>query len=500
MTDVSRRSFLSGSGNLVAAGAAALSIGPTRADQPSVSPGMVRLRPEIEPVVRWIETTPRERILDVAVEEMRKGLPYRDLLAATFLAGVRNVKPRPVGFKFHTVLVMNSAHQLALDSPEAQRLYPLFWALDHFKDSQEADVKAGDWMLGPVDDKSLPSPGAAAALFTRAMDKWDADAADAAVAQLARSAGAAEIRERFWPFAARNYRNIGHNIIFSAQAFRTLDTIGWQHAEPVLRSLVFGLLDGKPGESSTAPFEPNRALVPSVRKDWIDGKPDPAATAELLDALRSATPADAGKAAARLLDRGASPASLWDAILLGGGELLLRRPGVIALHAVTSMNSMRWAYREAGSDPARLLLLLQAASWVVLFRNEFGQRGQAPLEGGARIDALEPASTEGVPAVDAIFQEMGKDRPRAARIALAYGQRGGSLALYRSAARSFVYRKGTDVHDYKFAAAAFEELGHMPEPWRPHILAVTACHLKPSTAEDSPLYLRIRSAAGRVAT
>src|SRR5262245_41028182 len=93
MTDLSRRDFVLGSGNLLAAGAAALCIGPARADQPAVSPGLVRLRPEIEPVVRWIETTPRERILDVAVEEMRKGLPYRDLLAATFLAGVRNVKP-----------------------------------------------------------------------------------------------------------------------------------------------------------------------------------------------------------------------------------------------------------------------------------------------------------------------------------------------------------------------------------------------------------------------
>src|SRR5262249_42294053 len=110
MADLTRRAFVLGSGNLLAAGAAALSIGPARADQVAVSPGLVRLRPEIEPVVRWIETTPRERILDVAVEEMRKGLPYRDLLAATFLAGVRNVKPRPVGFKFHTVLVMNSAH------------------------------------------------------------------------------------------------------------------------------------------------------------------------------------------------------------------------------------------------------------------------------------------------------------------------------------------------------------------------------------------------------
>jgi hypothetical protein len=32
------------------------------------------------------------------------------VLAALLLAGVRNIQPRPVGFKFHAVLVVNSAH------------------------------------------------------------------------------------------------------------------------------------------------------------------------------------------------------------------------------------------------------------------------------------------------------------------------------------------------------------------------------------------------------
>src|SRR5689334_4756470 len=80
------------------------SIVPIRAENALVTPPMVRLRPEIEPVVQWIEKTPREEILNRAAEEMAKGLPYRELLAALFLAGIRNIKPRPVGFKFHAVL------------------------------------------------------------------------------------------------------------------------------------------------------------------------------------------------------------------------------------------------------------------------------------------------------------------------------------------------------------------------------------------------------------
>src|SRR5207248_3013177 len=75
-------------------------ITPASADEAKVSPEMVRFRPEIEPVVRWIEETQREQILDKAVAELKDGLSYRSLLSALFLAGIRNIKPRPVGFKF----------------------------------------------------------------------------------------------------------------------------------------------------------------------------------------------------------------------------------------------------------------------------------------------------------------------------------------------------------------------------------------------------------------
>ena len=119
MNGLNRRAFLKGlSGGMVAAGGgwrAWCSLAPLSAEEAKVSPEIVRLRPEMEEVVRWIETTPRDRILDVAVQELKRGLSYRRLLGGLFLAGIRNIKPRPVGFKFHAVLVINSAHQLGLE-------------------------------------------------------------------------------------------------------------------------------------------------------------------------------------------------------------------------------------------------------------------------------------------------------------------------------------------------------------------------------------------------
>src|SRR6266850_3435893 len=150
--------------------------------------GMVQLHRDIEPLVRLLETTPSERVLEEVATRIQSGLTYREVLTALLLAGVRNIKPHPVGFKFHAVLVVNSAHLASLTSPDSDRWLPIFWAIDQFKSSQAADVKEGDWTMGPVDEKAVPAADKARAAFIEAMDKWDEGAADAAVVGLARSA------------------------------------------------------------------------------------------------------------------------------------------------------------------------------------------------------------------------------------------------------------------------------------------------------------------------
>ena len=112
---------------------------------------IVQLAPEIEPLVRLLEDTPRNKLIEEIAARVRRGLGYREVLAALLLAGVRNIQPRPVGFKFHAVLVVNSAHLASLDSPDTDRWLPIFWALDQFKTSQAANVKEGNWIMPPVD-------------------------------------------------------------------------------------------------------------------------------------------------------------------------------------------------------------------------------------------------------------------------------------------------------------------------------------------------------------
>ncbi len=391
-----RRRFLglSAAGTLAALGDLGFlgHLPPVASAEANVDPARVRLRPEIEPLVRLLEDTPRERVLEEVAARIRRGLAYPDLLAALLLAGVRNIQPRPVGFKFHAVLVVNSAHLASLASPASDRWLPLLWAVDQFKSSQAADERAGDWTLGPVDEAAVPAADKARAAFVAAMDRWDEPAADAAIAGLARTARPGEIFEVLARYGARDFREIGHKAIYVANSFRTLDVVGWQHAEPVLRSLAYALLDkdGDSGNPSTSdlpadrPYRLNQQSATRLRAGWSDGRASADGAREMLHALRQATPEAASTLAIDLLNRGVAPQSIFEACFESSAELMMRSPGILALHATTFTNAVGYAWQRCRDDGTRRLLLLQNASFLPLFRG-------GPVRGVA-IDTLRAAA------------------------------------------------------------------------------------------------------------
>jgi hypothetical protein len=463
-------------------------------------PGRVRLRPEIEPLVKLLEDAPRDRLLEEVAARIKKGLAYQDVLAALLLAGVCNVQPRPnVGFKFHAVLVVNSAHLASLAAPDSDRWLPLLWALDNFKSAQAQNIKESGWRMGPVDESKVPTARKARAAFTEAMDRWDVPAADAAVVGLARTAGAQEVFEIFCRYGARDFRDIGHKAIYVANSWRTLQTIGWQHAEPVLRSLAYAILkyDGtNPSKADLDPDRPgrrNKELAARIRADWLDGKPSNEATADLLTVLRQGSEEDAPAKVVELLNGGAAPQAIWDALFLGAGELLLRQPGIVALHAVTSTNALHYAYENSPSDDTRRWLMLQNAAFVTLFRQALSGRGKV---GDAPIDKLESVapSASGPEAVAELFAEIGRDKHAAARKALGYLSAGDDPRALQDAARLLVFFKGNDSHDYKFSSAVLEDYEQVSPAWRNRFLASGMMNFKGSGGKDLPLVARAKAA------
>src|SRR5437660_8296048 len=196
---MNRRSFLKMSGMAGLAWVGDLTflskLRPVFAAEAKLPPRLVQLHPEIEPLVKLLEDSPRDKVLEEVAARIRKGLSYQQILAALLLAGVRNIQPRPVGFKFHAVLVVNSAHLASISSPDSDRWLPIFWALDYFKSAQAHDIREGDWTMAATDESKVRAPQKAKQAFIQAMDNWDETAADAAVSGLARTTGADELFE-----------------------------------------------------------------------------------------------------------------------------------------------------------------------------------------------------------------------------------------------------------------------------------------------------------------
>ncbi len=408
----------------------------------------------------------------MAVEQLRRGVSYRQFMAALFLAGIRNVNPRPPGFALHCVFVIHAAHLLGLEAPADLRLLPLFYALDDFKAAQERDAKAvgGDYTMrafrGPV-----PDANRAAAELSAAMEAWDTERGERAIVSLARNRTATEVFALLWQYGARDYRNIGHKAIFVANACRTLQTIGWQHAEPVLRSVTLALLDfGREQKMNGYAYEDQcyagnlKRMEAFTRLDanWTSDHADAAATRKVLAAIRESSPDEACTGTVnRILKDKVSAATVWDAVHLAAAELRMRAAGGAALasvHAVTSANALHYAYSTASDQRTRFLLTLQGVGWMTQFRVAAGARPE-----NLRAFAITDLDT---------------------------GPKPPSL----TDAIRYTVSKVNEVHYYKYLGALIEDIPLMSAEWQPHLLAAVPYYTKTAADSEPPAMKRAREA------
>jgi hypothetical protein len=378
----------------------------------------------------------------------------------------------------------------------------LFWAIDNFKSSQKANEEQGDWRMDPVQESKLPPPHRARDRFIEAMDDWDEEGADRAITALARTASAEQVYELFWRYGCRDFRDIGHKAIYAANSWRTLQAIGWRHGEPVVRSLAYAMLDrggnDNPAEhdyDADRPFRENQKRIAEIGPLWKERRRlSPEAAAELLETLRTAGPSDGSAKVVELLKKGIHPNSIWDGLFLMAGELIMRQPGIVGIHCVTSANALHFGYQTTANDETRRLLMLQAAAFLPMFRQAMTGRGKLA---DVRIDKLEKAEVRGNPAqaVEDIFGEASKDRMLAARktLALMSGDKGRFPPLVTAAER-LIFSKGNDSHDYKFSSAALEDYYNVTSPWRANYAASSMFNLKGTGDRDNELIGRTRAA------
>ncbi len=497
----SRRHFLSGAARAAAAGGITnlfgqVSLRPLSAAEVTVTPELVQLRSEIQPFVKLIDETPRERCPAMLAEQLQKGVPYRQLLAAAFLLAVQRGG-------HHEVYLIHAAHQLSLDVGPQERSLPLFWGVDVIK---EHLARFKSEPVAPLRGE-LPSPDQADVEFDSAMRTWDQEQAERALLALARHSGPRVAMEKLWPYAARDWSFIGHLAISVAHCWRTLQTIGWQHADPVLSFVVRDLhrwsnenLQDQPYPSNVARVQRGFATLPW---GWASSEADTAATRELLDVIRTGRWNDACEWGYRELTQGKVRAgTLWDAVHLAAAEFMIRfklgarRITNRALHANTSANSLHYAFRTCSDPKTRFLILLQAVGWVTGFlQNEQSRNMLRDLS----ITEMPEVELPGDPAeaVEAIFEslpprsfleeiENRSYQDQASRMAYAYGKAAPEANHFLRAARRLLCTKATiNAHDLKFPVAIFEDLDLVSPVWRPHLLAGSVHFLHGPKSEDN---------------
>lgn len=486
---------------LLLGGGATLLVSPwlsaLRADQVNLNRGAVQFHPEIEPLVRILESTPREELFKVVAQRIRTGTSYTEWLTATLLAGIRNVQPRPnVGFKFHCVMVVHAAHQATLAARDEHRWFPLFWSMDYFKRCQAQDESEGDWTMPSAPSVQM-SPEQALKELEDAFEAWDVERADRAATAASNLATAGQLFEIFARFSARDFRNIGHKAIWVAGAFRTLETIGWEHAEPVMRSLAFAILNHS-GEPNPADHDLEADRAGRANWERVRGNAFPEIVTTEDDAwseqwLQSARTESADRLAAMTaagMQQGVSPRSIYHAIQGSAAELVMRQPAIVPLHAITSTNAIHHLVRTVQDRNLKRWLLLQNAAFIGHFRAAAAARGNL---GDADLLALRPAENSNATAEE-IFEQVGVDRVAAAGHLLAYLERGESASELLRTAREQILLKGTDSHDYKYSASLFEEVRFASPAWRARIMAAGSHLLTGSRTADNGLAQRLAEA------
>ncbi len=495
-----RRKFLKNSaGTLVALGGVANLAG--RVAQ-AKEPSSKRAAPEVESLARLLESTPRDKMAPVIVDQLRKGLTQDDFLAALFLTAARISGG-------HNILVHHSVAEISSRVARDEQLLPLFWHIDLIKS------KAGGTPYSPLKDAQLPRPAKAASIFQEAARKLDQDAAAAAIIAIARSEGPKMAFRQLWSQAAgsRLFGSIGHAAIKVANSWRSMDRVGWQSAETVLDN------SARQSSSKKSQRKGNLHLVNARRAaqyeklpgDWMNHHSDAGAVVELNSMFREGNAAEACELIHEQLRSGkVSPGSIWDAVFLTTNEISARFKwgGLLATgrarHSITAANAMHFMYRTWTDPETRLFTLLQAIAMTCEFLaipRGAGNLNDFKITAIAKTDS--PDSVED--AVEEIFsllpprrvQHQFRDRSgpdKALELTYAMAQKHPDQAFLETARRLLCLKCSIDAHNLKFPVAALENYRYLSPKWRPNFLAASVFILHGTQMEDNPAVQHAREA------
>ncbi len=442
----------------------------------------------------------REDIPELASKWIASGADRTQLLGAAFLAGVREVRPDPVGNALHCVMAIESAF-LVTDHVGPELLWPIvLWALDDFKASQALDAARRDWRLD-APPKARGSREDAQSDLEAALEQFDPERTDRALVSLLAHGDENRVLESLWPFATRSLRDAGHRILHAAQCDRTLRRIdgpGLHVSQAVLRSVAFGLANDSAGDH-TQSFDAARELASELPSTWLAGVHAPEKSAEVLAALRGKSPAACQRVVIDAFSAGLGPSAVWDGLRLYASELMLLRAtrgNLFPVHTVTEMESFGHVWQRTRSERTLRLVVLQAAAWLASVRDAV-VRNNGPYAAGPGIDTLaqeiesaeQSGTSSAAESTQAVLERALTTRdPWAAGSLLARVPE--QVPHYVAQLCLGLARSASEHHQIKYLGSILAESARVDPVWRAHILVPGLDYLPSARGAASPLYER----------
>jgi hypothetical protein len=283
----------------------------------------------LEPLVRFMQETPPEKLLPGLAERLRTGCELRRLVAAGALANARTFGGEDY-IGFHTMMAMAPALHMAAELSPATQPLPVFKVL--YRNTRRIQEQGGRKaeVLKRIEPGSPDSTAKGAEALREAVRRKSVDEAErtfAAAAQRSPEEGLNEIL-----YAVEDHTEV-HRVVLPYRAWDLLDLIGKDQAETLLRQSVrycvkaeswpASAQQGQPAGILTKLLDEHRLLdhAPGTRTaedEWLKG---------LSDTIFKASPEEAAQAAAAALADGFSPATLGEAISLAANQLILRDRG-----------------------------------------------------------------------------------------------------------------------------------------------------------------------------
>ena len=445
---------------------------------------------ELEPLVCALQETPIDRLQSTLVEQLRNGLPLKSLVAAGAFANARTFGGEDY-IGFHTFMALAPALKMARLMPIGSEALPVLKVL--YRNSNRIQEFGGrsSEVLHPI-PKTATATDPAADSIASAIRMKDAPHAERILANLV-AADRRSALDAMIP-AIHDHHPEVHRTVLPFRAWEMQEIVGTEHALTMLRQSLRYCVRAEP-EQRPSMTAHGLMLVKLLEEFKLEGQSpgtklaDDAFVEHLSQTFATASPEDAGRAAASALAEGFDPGVIGEAISLAASLLVLRDAGrlpqwedrlkpagsvhgdSVGVHASDAANAWRNLARVSSGRNVFACLIIGA--WqVARDRNYPGSFLSEPLPIQRHLERLAANDADGLLAKldDSIQNNL---QAHAAAVVHRYGEL--SLPVDRLFATLACYATSEDgaLHAEKYFHTVWDDF-HATRPsarWR-HLVAL----------------------------